>query len=475
MLSYWEKRSLERLALAEANSISHLKKIKSVYRQASKDTVNEIKKLYTQFYGRNGFDTKELNKLAKISDLKRLKRKVNELGLELPKNYEGRLTRLELIDAQLWERSKEIASKEQLISTNSYKETIENSYYHSIYDLSKGMKENIAFSTLDDKTINKILNTKFYGENYSKRIWDNTDKLADNLQSILGKAIATGQAPYKTIKQVVNEFGTQGKPKQAFYNAERLIRTETNYFQNKAEIEAYDEVGLEKYEFVATLDDRTSEICQEHDGKIFDIKTAVEGEDIPPLHPNCRSTIAPYVEGFEPETRIARNPETGKNYLVQNMNYEEWRKTIVNDEENYTNSYYANNIGVSLKYWNKEMTADERWFVRNFDGNIKWIPKFAWKNGKLISTNDFIFNGKQYELKTPQKKIKYKSISNMIKKDVSKGKKDFVISFKNKKIPEKIVKQLENYNINNPDNRIRTLHLFNKEKQMVKINLKKSR
>lgn len=41
-----------------------------------------------------------------------------------------------------------------------------------------------------------------------------------------------------------------------------LVRTETNYFNNQADAMAYEEIVIDKYVFVATLDNRTSEICQ---------------------------------------------------------------------------------------------------------------------------------------------------------------------------------------------------------------------
>ena len=103
--------------------------------------------------------------------------------------------------------------------------------------------------------------------------------------------------------------------------------------KNKAEIEAYEEMGIKKFKYLAVLDSRTSEICRDMDGKIFDVKDAVQGENTPPLHPNCRSTIVPYIsKEYEPEIRIARDPETGKNYYIENMNYREWEKEYVNNK-----------------------------------------------------------------------------------------------------------------------------------------------
>lgn len=181
---------------------------------------------------------------------------------------------------------------------------------------------NSAFSALDKRTINQILTAKFEGKNYSERIWKNTETLAKQLQEILLKNVATGASYEKTARQIRERFKV-GK----FY-AERLVRTETAHFENLGEIESYKEMGIEKFQFLATLDKRTSLFCQETDGKIFKVSEAQPGENVPPLHPNCRSTIVPvFSENFaKNEFRIARN-EKGKNiYIDAKTKYTDWAK-----------------------------------------------------------------------------------------------------------------------------------------------------
>ncbi|TDT45988.1 SPP1 gp7 family putative phage head morphogenesis protein [Fonticella tunisiensis] len=119
------------------------------------------------------------------------------------------------------------------------------------------------------------------------------------------------------------------------FAATRLIRTETTYVANMAELAAYKEAGVEKLMFLATLDSRTSDICRSNDGNIVLVEKAVPGENIPPLHPNCRSTT---IEVFEDDDlsklkRRARDPETGKNKTIPaNITYKEWyEENVVNN------------------------------------------------------------------------------------------------------------------------------------------------
>ncbi len=113
----------------------------------------------------------------------------------------------------------------------------------------------------------------------------------------------------------------------SFY-AERLIRTETNHFENETEFIAYQEMGIDQYVFVATLDGRTSDMCRSHDGQIYKMSERQEGYNYPPLHPFCRSTVRGYIgKDYEPKMRSARNKLGGK-YFVPNMSYNEWIKDV---------------------------------------------------------------------------------------------------------------------------------------------------
>ena len=116
--------------------------------------------------------------------------------------------------------------------------------------------------------------------------------------------------------------------------------TEQAYFHSVAQQEAIKELDVEEFEVVATLDNITSEICQEMDGKHFPMKDYEPGVTAPPFHPWCRSVTVPYFDddwGRSGE-RAARG-EDGKTYYVpSDMTYPEWQKSFVDgDASNLTN------------------------------------------------------------------------------------------------------------------------------------------
>ena len=72
-------------------------------------------------------------------------------------------------------------------------------------------------------------------------------------------------------------------------------------------------------------------MCQQHDGKVYSMAEKEEGVNFPPLHPFCRSSVAPSLDSVNRSElqRRARDPETGKNVLIPaDMNYNEWKAWV---------------------------------------------------------------------------------------------------------------------------------------------------
>lgn len=407
---YWAKRSIERLSEAEKLSIPYLKQSRKEYRATAKAVVEQVRDLYATYYRKSGnaFDIEALKQIAPQGEVKRFLASMEAKGLstQLPSNYQGRMSRLELLNGQMWGKVKQMAAKERVATTDLYDKVFRNTYYRTGYDTSKGLGETLAFGTLDDKTVDKVLESKFYGRNYSERIWGDSDKLADQLQSIISQAIATGQSPEKTARLVRERFNVSQS------NAARLVRTETCYFENQAEIEAYKEMGISEYVLLATLDSRTSKICREMDGKRFKVKDAVSGKNIPPLHPYCRSTIRPYIGAdFEPKIRIMRDPETGKNVSIENMSYQDWQKSVVADVVLKTGITYKRSSFIKLdkSLINKSIQQADRILneypivsdsIRE-DGGITFDVVNAKYKAATASDNSYIvFSSKAYNNRT---------------------------------------------------------------------------
>lgn len=323
-VDYWQNRAAARFENQEQQSLSYIHRIKNAYTDAEIRTIQEIKRLYANYYRNDKtFDKFALQGIEPNGNIARFKAEMERLGLNqyLPENYDFRMTRLEMLNNQIWAELKKAGIEQNNLTVNSVINTINNSYNQAIFDTEKHFGSLLTFSKLDSQTVQEILNYKIEGKHFSNRIWTNTDILAEQINSKIATAVAIGQSPEKTIREVCERFDV-GR----FY-AERLVRTESAFYHNSAELRAYQELGVEKYRIIATLDNRTSNICQHKDHKVFKISEAKQGVNFPPFYPLCRTTTAAYFgEEFEPETRIARDPKTGKSYEISNMSYEQWAK-----------------------------------------------------------------------------------------------------------------------------------------------------
>lgn len=184
-------------------------------------------------------------------------------------------------------------------------------YYDTFYELHRGYGVGSSFNLLNPTVVNQLVTNPVNGQNFSTRVWNNRDALANQVNQILNDGIIRGLSNGQMTKELSERMDSGRKV------ANRLIRTEVTNTYNQAARQGYEDSGIVKqYEYLATLDNRTSEICTELDGKVFNVKDAVTGLNYPPMHVNCRSTtVAHFDNSKEGLTRIARGLG-GKTFTV---------------------------------------------------------------------------------------------------------------------------------------------------------------
>lgn len=109
--------------------------------------------------------------------------------------------------------------------------------------------------------------------------------------------------------------------------AEAIVRTAVNHTSNytrQAFYAANDDL-ISEWQFLATLDGRTTITCASLSGKTFPIGQGPQ----PPRHINCRSTSVPVIKGWE-ELGLSKD-EIGKGtqasmdgYVADDINYSDW-------------------------------------------------------------------------------------------------------------------------------------------------------
>ena len=347
--SYWQNRFTQVEAVAHNKGIKAYSEIENIYQKAQRELENKINTWYQRFAINNDVSMAEARKMLNAKELKELKwtvedyikyGKENALNKQWIKELENasarfHISRLESLKLQT-QQSLEVLYGNQLdVVDKTMRNIYSESLYRTAFEVQKGFGVGFAFDKLDENRLSKVIGKPWAmdGVNFSNRIWKNKEKLINELHGTLVRNIISGSDPAKAIKEIENKMNVSRSA------AGRLIMTESAYFSSVAQKDMFNDLDVEKYQIVATLDNRTSEICSELDGKVFDMKDYEAGVTAPPFHPNCRTTTIPYFDdweelGVDPE-RIAKDEEGNNYYVPADMTYDEWKKkyTINNNND----------------------------------------------------------------------------------------------------------------------------------------------
>lgn len=300
---YWEERQVKREAKAFTTIQDVEKEYKIALEKAKQNINKELSRIGTTYMKDNNLSYHDALKLLKGDEYKVWKKDLHDYMAE----YNKLLKTAPLEAKKLYLEIETLAARSRMSHLDSLRaqvdielikvstgidETAKNtltSIYRDTYtEVTKDLGINAIVSR--DK-IKAVLDRPWSGANFSERIWSNTDKLAQTVKQEIVNGMIQGINLQTMTKRVSERFETAKKN-----DVERLLRTEVNYTLNQATLDGYKEAGIEKYEFSATLDSRTSQICSELNGEIFEIKKIAVGLNYPPMHPRCRSTTIPIVD-----------------------------------------------------------------------------------------------------------------------------------------------------------------------------------
>lgn len=339
---YWKLR-FEQLEQAQnGQGAAAFAEIEKQYKEAQKQIEGQIARWYQRFADNNGITLAQARQYLKGAALKEFQWDVqdyikygqdNALMGGWMKELENasakyHISKLEALKIQTQQSLEVMFSKQMGTVTGAMGDIFESGYYHTAYELQKGFNIGWDIAGLDQSQIEKVLSKPWAvdGKNFSERIWTNKEKLISELHGELTQNIMLGADPQKAIDSLAKKMNTSKQ------NAGRLIMTEEAYFSSAAQRDCFNDLDVEQYEIVATLDSHTSDICRSLDGKHFPMKDFQAGVTAPPFHVYCRSTTVPYFdEDFgDIGERAARDEETGKTYYIpDDMNYEDWKQTFV--------------------------------------------------------------------------------------------------------------------------------------------------
>ena len=418
MSNYWADRFT-----AEENRINELskeqvKEAKKQYDIALKNTNQKIYEFYAKYAKDNNISMYEAKKRFNKKELKEFKmslseyvRKGQSLNIDPDdaiikelKNVSSRV-HIERLEALKMEIKAEIDLLSKTMENNLDKHlrsVYRDTYYRSAYSIQKGLDKFSNIEKLNPELLESLVYKPWTKDNtnWSKRIWGNDGKLVNILHTNLTQNIITGK-PLKDIIDTIEErFNVERNI------ATRLIMTESAAYHSRAKERCMKDLGCEKYEIIATLDDRTSHICRSMDGKIFDMKDYEVGVTASPFHSNCRSVTAPYYDKIDGDINLRASRTEDDDYeLVDVKDYQDWYDNYV--EKNNKSSIIKENIPLTLKKFNehskkwksevidKILTEEEQNLIRKKIKNVEENSTFLMRYKsqyfeKLVETDRFM-------------------------------------------------------------------------------------
>ena len=343
--AYWKKRFSELENAQNQYGQRTFHQIEPAFDKAQRQIQAQIESWYSRYAKNNGITMAEARKQLSAAELKELQWDVQEyikygqqnaMNQQWMKELENasarfHISRLEALKLRT-QQSLEVAFGNELDSLDGMvKHLYQSGYYHTCFEVQKGFNIGWEIGQIDERKLQKIISKPWAadGKTFSDRVWQSKTTMVNELHQQLTRTIIQGKAPDEAIRTLSKYVAD--KTKNAKYAAGRLVMTEQAFISSAAQKDAFNDLDVEEFEIVATLDSHTSEICQNMDGQHFPMKDFEPGVTAPPFHVWCRSTTVPYFddEWGRSGERAARG-EDGKTYYVpSDMTYPEWYEKFV--------------------------------------------------------------------------------------------------------------------------------------------------
>ena len=344
--NYWKERALEVENNSRSTAEIGRKEIEKIFAVTYSRLKKEINYWWHRFAVNNSLTLSEAKKLMKSKELEELDWDVEEY---IKKGIEAAIVTLPEVDKQLENASAKVhinrltALKLQVLVIanemfNDVNKTVkdcmrkvyEDAYYTTAYNIQNGIGVYSDFNRINDRVLEQVLQRPWAedGSNFSEKIWGKQrPKLVNKIHKDLVDCVSRGRNPNEYTEELAKEF------KVGLNQANNLIVTEYNYFNERATQDCMKELDVEEYEILGTLDGATCATCGGLDGKHYLLKDAVIGINSPPFHPRCRCTTIPYFndEFTQGEERAYRG-EDGKTHYTKAKTYEEWKRKFVKEK-----------------------------------------------------------------------------------------------------------------------------------------------
>lgn len=335
---YWARRFKIMEDAIKDQAYDYVENLEKQFNAAIREIDTQMRAWYQRFAVNNNITLAEAQRMLTTKELQEFRwtvqeyiEKGREMGLsgawmkEL-ENASARvhISRLDALKYQLRQQAEVLTQARITATTNASSLAYTESYYHTAFEVQRGLGVGWTMQALNEEAVKKVLSRPWTtdGQTFTARCWTDKTKLVETVNQQITQMMARGAAPDKAIEAIAKQFNTTKS------NAGRVVMTESAYFSSAAQKDCFNELDVEQYRVVGTLDTHTCEICGDLDGRVYKMSDYVIGSTAPPFHPWCRCCTAPYFADMEGiGERYARDAETGERYkLPKETTYKQWKQ-----------------------------------------------------------------------------------------------------------------------------------------------------
>lgn len=336
MSKYWQVRAAQREMDSQLIADKYLARMDASLRETQQDILREIETFYIRYAKDNQLSLAEARKYLTSKEAKEFKGVTLKRFKDMAKSgnpeyenllnavsYRVRISRLEALEMQIEMRMLELYGGKNGLQEYTYTglaEVYQNTYYQNMFAFFQTGVHTSKIEALSDDAIKEALTYNWSGKEFSKRIWGHEKQTMNNIKRELEKSFASGRSIQKTTKAIKDQTDVVKS------RVEALVRTESNFFHGLAAQQSYIDAGLEKYEVLATLDFKTSDICRGQEGEIYNVRDYKPGVTANPFHVRCRTTTIAY---FDDEEYMDGEKRESMDGPIDSMAYKEWFSKFV--------------------------------------------------------------------------------------------------------------------------------------------------
>lgn len=384
---YWLERALDRDLFARQSEDEILRQINQKYAAAFREIQRDLNDFYVRYANESGLTLQQVQQQLtpiEMRDYRYMMRELDRLHRLYPN--EQVLQEMQILSNRAYV-TRQMALMDsiniKLIETAADVQVTMQDYLEGIYRREYAAAlEGLGASSgvvIPAGAIREIIEYPYAGAMFSDRIWRNKNQLLNYINDDLVKGIIKGSSIQNMSRDLMNRCNV------LYYQAERLVRTETNYCMTQGHLNGYKDAGIEQYQFIAFLDNRTSPQCKNNNERTFNIRDGQAGTNLPPLHPNCRSTIIPVINRktpivTEPTKEPMNNPEpkTPKEPKQKQPKTDTIKdnKSLVFKSKQAATDYAIKNLGFEKVNWGRKLTQEMiNDTVDTLDKVFKMYPK----------------------------------------------------------------------------------------------------